>query len=868
MSLNKHMPIVFAAAAAAFSAAADLPSSWPVPTKEMKPWAYNWWMGSAVDEAGLMRQVYEMEKVGMGGMHVIPIYSVKDNPSDKTLLSDEWMKAFGDAVRIAGESGMGVDLTTGSGWCFGGPQLSAEDGSLMLEINSSRLGRGDVKVLWEGTDSAGSKLTLSVRPTGQKVKRSGPGGHGPMMNPLSPKAMSRFLEPFTKAFDAPGAPRPEHMYHDSYEYFNAGFSWELFDAFISRRGYDLKDHLAEMAGVGDQDTVARVKCDYRETLSDMMVDDVFSQWQRWCEARGIKTRNEAHGAPANWLDFYALADIPETEMFSCDKPRAQFPSVDAAFMNSGDRDVIVSKFASSAAHVKHAGAPVDPLVSSESCTWVCEHFCETPGVVKTFVDRLLLSGVNHMFYHGMCYSPADAKWPGWTFYATCQMNRFNPVWRDADIINRYITRVQSIAQTTAIDNDILVYWPLHDFWMDAAGFERQLTVHARDWLSEQPIGRVARALYDDGYSFDFISERQLFSLADSKATRYTTIVVPAAKYMKPQTFARLVNLAEKGGYAVLFVDGLPSDVPGFKDVESRRAELERMKADASSLVKSGSLEELMASAPVRREPFNKSAGLMYTRHAKDGVTYYFIANQYEDGGVKGSFRPSVPCASAKLMDPMSGIVVPLKVADGAFGLDLPIGHSVIVAVSAEPAQDPVRDCPYAGAPAATVALDGEWSRSAVVGGPEFPKSASGRLPLPWGGEDVFPESAFAGTMRYSTKVSLGADRGTFAALDLGKVRESARVFVNGKEVGSAIMAPWVVHFPSSFLREGENEIAVETTSTGANRLRWLDSAKPYEWQVFTDINMVDIHYKKPFDASKWKLHEAGLYGPVALRLYR
>lgn len=30
---------------------------WPAPTSEMKPWAYNWWMGSAVDEAGLRVQV-------------------------------------------------------------------------------------------------------------------------------------------------------------------------------------------------------------------------------------------------------------------------------------------------------------------------------------------------------------------------------------------------------------------------------------------------------------------------------------------------------------------------------------------------------------------------------------------------------------------------------------------------------------------------------------------------------------------------------------------------------------------------------------------------------------------------------------------
>ena len=37
---------------------------WPAPTSEMEPWAYNWWMGSAVDEAGLRVQVEEMSKVG------------------------------------------------------------------------------------------------------------------------------------------------------------------------------------------------------------------------------------------------------------------------------------------------------------------------------------------------------------------------------------------------------------------------------------------------------------------------------------------------------------------------------------------------------------------------------------------------------------------------------------------------------------------------------------------------------------------------------------------------------------------------------------------------------------------------------------
>ena len=844
--------------------------SWPEPTRDMKPWAYNWWMGSAVDEAGLRKQVETMAAAGMGGMHVIPIYSVKDSANDKALHTPEWMEAFKLAVKLAGEKNLGVDLTTGSGWCFGGPQLSKDEGSWTIEVNSKKLGdaKARCRVLWEGVGADGRKVVLSVRPTGQQVKRSGPGGHGPMMNPLSPTAMYSFLAPFTKTFDTPGMAKPEHMYHDSYEYYGAGWADELPAYFAKRRGYRLEDHYAELAGVGDPETVARVKADYRETMSELQIEEVFAKWQRWCEERGIATRNEAHGAISNWLDFYALADIPETEMFSCDKKKAVFPSVEAGFMNSGDRDIVVSKFASSAAHVKHAGAKVDPPVSSESATWVSEHFCETPGVVKTFVDRLLLSGVNHMFYHGMCYSPADEKFPGWTFYATCEMNRFNPLWRDADKLNAYFTRVQSIARTTAIDNDLLVYWPLQDYWHDAAGFEKQMSVHARDFLEGYTIGKVARSLWDDGYAFDFISEKQLFSLAGPVETRYRAIVVPGAKHMRPATLKRFFALAE-AGYKVLFVDGIPSTVPGLKDVAAGEAELAALAKRRPANVKAGHLGELLRESGARAEPFNKAAGLMYTRHAKDSRTYYFIANQYRNGGVKGAFRPNAPIASAWIMDPMSGKIRPAAVRDGAVELELAIGGSLILVADAEASAEPVAACPYKAEPVMTVALDGEWTRTAVDGGPEFPAAKTGKLPMPWGKTTAFPESAFSGTMRYEITVELAAVEGGFAELDLGKARESARVFVNGVEAGYAMMAPWRVRFPASLLKTGANAIAVETVSTGANHLKWLDAEKPYVWKKFTDINVVDINYAKGgLDASKWPQHEAGLYGPVTLKLYK
>ena len=87
--------------------------------------------------------------------------------------------------------------------------------------------------------------------------------------------------------------------------------------------------------------------------------------------------------------------------------------------------------------------------------------------------------------------------------------------------------------------------------------------------------------------------------------------------------------------------------------------------------------------------------------------------------------------------------------------------------------------------------------------------------------------------------------------------------MNGTYAGAAIMPPYRVKVPAELLKPGANELAVDVTSTGSNRLKWLDTAKPYEWKVFTDINMVDIDYKK-LDASVWEQQEYGLYGPVTL----
>ena len=569
--------------------------TWPEPTREMKPWVYNWWMGSAVDEAGLEHQSRELAEKCFGGFHVIPIYGANGYEAKwRSYLSPDWMEVFAMAKRIGARQGLGIDLTMGSGWCFGGPWLAKSEGCVKLV---------------KGTDGL-----LSPQPTGQMVKRAGPGGQGLMMNPFSPRSMEAFLKKF-EVFDKPGMALPEHFYHDSFEYYGAAWSDELPAVFKARRGYDLMEKWNVFSGMGEPDEVARVRCDYRETLDDLIVEEVFPKWVEWCHVRGVKTRNEAHGSPVNWLDFYALADIPETEMFGKD-----------------GRDILVSKFASSAAHVTSK-----PLVSAESCTWIAEHFTETLAEIKVFVDRLFLSGVNHMFYHGCCYSPVEAAWPGWCFYASLEMNPRNPVWRDVGTLNAYITRCQSIFQTCTPDNDLLVYWPIRDYWWDGEGCEKPMTVHETKWFYGQPIGKLARRLQSEGYAFDYVSDRMLQNAEKlGLRGRYAALAVPPCRHMPEKTKSAVAALS------------LP---------------------DASA---------------ARREPF-AAAGLMFTRFRKGADTVYFLVNQ-SGRTVSESLAPSCAPKSVWRMDPLTGEIEPLAVEGGKVALSLDEGHSCILWCSPEPAE--------------------------------------------------------------------------------------------------------------------------------------------------------------------------------------
>jgi glycosyl hydrolase family 106( putative alpha-L-rhamnosidase) len=859
-------------------------------------------MGSAVDSANLTRELKDLSRAGFGGVEVTAIYGVRGSePAYVPYLSPRWVALLSHTIRQAHQLGMGVDMPPGSGWRTGGPFVDSSDANASIQVTvdtvaagttwSAELSHrhieaivafsssGDIAAIargqpltpirWLAPNVAGRWLVYvaGTRLSGDNVKRPAPGGEGFAIDVFSRKATEDFFRVYGERLD--GLPKGAigAYFHDSFEYTGDG-TRGFFDEFRKRRGYDLARELPAFTGTGDRDRVARVKSDYRQTLDELLLENFLAPLASWSHSRGSVLRQQAHGSPGNLLDLYAAADIPETEIFG---PLA-----------GSDADALVNKFASSAAHITGKR-----LASAEAFTWLGEHFSTSLGEVKEAADQLFLTGINHLVYHGTAYSPRDVAWPGWEFYASMEFNSRNAFWRDLPTLNRYVARAQAVLQEGEPDNDVLLYWPIWDNWHDAAGRRLDFRVHDPTWLRARPIGDVAAMLWARGYGFDYISDRQLRDDVTLQAGElraggapYRAIVVPRTSHMPPMTLERLIALARDGA-TVIFVDSLPSDVPGLGQLDERRA---RLAADRASvplgaaidndlrvaalargrIVVGHDLAALLATAGVRRERLVDRAGLRVLRQRWAGRRQYFLT--YDGRDTVDEWLPLADKANAVLiMDPMTGRTGVAETRASAEGssevhLQLEPGASLFLrAFDVAPRGTP--RWRYRKAVGAARVLRGRWLVKFLEGGPALPAAFQADSVVPWSARGDSAANAFAGTARYTLRFDAPDQaRVPNYLLDLGRVAESARVRLNGKELGTLVARPFTLE--TGPLRARGNVLEIEVTNLSANRVRDLDR-RGVSWKIFHDINYVGLDYK-PFDASSWPVRVSGLVGPVTL----
>jgi hypothetical protein len=694
---------------------------------------------------------------------------------------------------------------------------------------------------------------------GKMVERAGPGGEGNVIDHFSRHALDNYLATFDKAFSSEDLGHLRAFFNDSYEVDDAkgAADWTpaLLDEFRKRRGYNLLDRLPALFGNDEPEQNERVLYDYRSTIGELLLENFTQPWADWAHAKKKIVRNQAHGAPANILDLYSAVDIPETEGV----------------------DPLRIKMATSAGHLSNK-----KLISSESATWLDEHFLSDLGDIKSNVDRYLLNGVNHVLYHGTSYSPAGEEWPGWLFYAAVHLNPRNPLWNDFAALNRYIARCQSILQQGTPYNDILLYYPFADL---ASSPGQEMVQHFDNPavnFKDTPFIDVANQLLTKGYSFDFVSDAQISTLksGDNRIitpgkVRYKTLVIADCKYMPIETLEKINALAESGAF-IIFTGGLPQSYAGVvTDGPERFDQLVKSISDSRHGIQFGNdLPTLLGDAQVHPESMIQN-GFSYVRRKLPGDrTIYLVINSDSTG--HDSWLPLNESADFVIVrDPMTStagrgeirekIMFNNQTAGSEVYVSLQPGESRILELTNNrPAMKPFVNWSSSDATAGTQLQT--WTLEFTSGGPVLPGPVNLELTASWTSLSQPELQNFSGTGVYKTSFKRPGDAEGWH-LSLGGVRESATIFLNGDSLATLISPPFNIIIDDKRILPSNN-LEIRVSNLMANRISDLDRRGVY-WKKFYNVNFPS---RKPenringlFNSAHWTTLPSGLSGPVVLK---
>ncbi len=908
---------------------------WPEQTNETAPWTRWWWHGSAVDEAGLTANLEALKEAGFGGVEITPIYDVKGY-EDKSIpfQSEEWMEMLEYTLKEAKRLGLGIDLANASGWPFGGPWIDAENACKNFQYQKYQLQGGEklnkkiefiqqpmVRAVGKKVDIANIKFPISNNTNlqelaldqvrfekplplqtlmayseegkaieltsyvdengvlnwktpegswtlyaifqgwhGKMVERAGTGGEGNVVDHFSEEATKAFLADFdinSKNIDLSDL---RAFFNDSYEvddaFGNANWTPLFFDEFEQRRGYDLKEFLPALVGDSDEKTNKRVLCDYRETISDLLLYRFTKVWADWAESHHSIIRNQSHGSPANILDLYDASHIPETEGI----------------------DPLRIKMASSVGNTSGK-----KLVSCEAATWLDEHFLSTLSAVKENADRYFANGVNHIVYHGTPYSPVDEKWPGWMFYAAVHFAPTNTWWNELKSINQYISNCQSFLQNSKPNNDILVYFPIYQTWM-----ERDLRElphfggHAIELTSE-----LGNNLLQKGFLFDYISDRQIQKLEfnngiiSSGGVSYKTIVIPNCDYIPLETLKKLFSLAESGA-TVIFENKIPAKVPGLKDFRKKESDLQQIVKELNwnkeknysvaqigkGKIRTGAnVVTMLSESKVQNEQLAE-LGLWFKRIERSEGTCYFISN-WSEKKVEQWITLNSAGKEAVWFNPSEqslGKATIRKKEDGNAQVYLQLKRGETLILQWYPTNVNLTNYPVWEETKVERGLDNEWEVDFEKGGPTLPVTYKTNKLTSW--TEVSDElQKFSGTASYKNSFSLPSGTKTNYMLDLGEVHESATVVLNGTDIGTLVGPEFRIILPDTLLRT-QNSLEIKVTNLMANRIIDMDK-NGINYKKFYNINFAahlreNVGADGNFTAANWEPLPSGLLGPVIL----
>lgn len=598
------------------------------------------------------------------------------------------------------------------------------------------------------------------------------------------------------------------------------WSEDFLARFRALRGYDLRPYLPFLVQPGwmsawaehysppyfnaqTGDLAARVREDYRQTVSDLIFDEFLEPWAEWNKAHGLASKFQAHGGAFDQIRAYGLADIPETE----------------DLVEGGD--LLFMRLARSAANLYGR-----PVVSAEALVWKDRPFDVTPHEMRKRLDLLFAGGVNGVNLHGMPYGYAQENWPGWHAFGPTPVNlgfstmltQSNPIWPAVGELAGYAARTQALLQSgesvvpvALFYGEIGYYVGIENAGDHARPLENGLLASGRDFdrINPHALG-LAR-----------VDKRRLISAGGHS---YDALVIPPVDAINAELAERIARFA-RAGLPVIFVDKAPGRSTGLYAAAARdkrvKAAIEDALSKGAVIVPSSALADALAARRVRANLVSAAGGedlAFVQRRAGDRLITFL----YNRSGADHQFDVILPANRAVTQwNAMNGEITPVAVrltaGSAAVMVSIPAGQgTLLVSDNRVPTTSIAAVAPTRSIPVGTEG----WHLRVEGYSLREPFAADlGRVALgDWRADARL--ARFAGAGRYGATFDLSpADlgSGTRFALSLGSVHDMAQVSVNGIAFDPVVSAPWRLDITSA-VRPGANTIAIEVRNVPQNAM--------------------------------------------------
>ena len=638
------------------------------------------------------------------------------------------------------------------------------------------------------------------------------------------------------------------FFTDSFE-LSSPWTWsdDFFNEFEKRRGYDLRPYLMltcvpgndsmfvkmrgaitppvyDIEGIGD-----RVRHDYQLTIADIFDDYFVAAMKKWGDDNGMLNRVQCYGHSMDNIKAFGRTHIPETEQLA------------------GNGVIDFMKLAGSAAMLYRK-----PLVTSETCVWMGHDYMTTPAKMKVAADRLFVSGVNQLIYHGMPYRHNGMAFPHfYPFHGAFGsfICRDNTLWSAIGKMNERIARGQYLMQSGPAVSDVAVYVQKLDY---VAGNEanEELTggvLPGYDRIAPVPNGfaapgapvceeklrgnrdfRMSHVLMEAGYDYFHINEECLLGaelymdeLVFGDA-RYRALIINGEEKISIEAAYKLSQLMVSG-FPVIFVDCIPGKVPGLLDYEEQEKQLAALFENIEAVP----MDAVPAALDGCGVPARIASDLTCLQHIRrrtgDNELWFVRSNDVRKHVAKITLRGA--SGGAVLLDTGSGDVTApaYEASDEGITIELPFaayGSWFILTGSDLPAATGGKALKLACAACSEgEEIDVSWhvtGKNALTGDAVCADIATGD----WA--DIDAMKGFSGEAVCTGTFTWNGDGA--CVIDLGLVGDTAEVTLNGMSLGSALTAPFAFD-ASGAIAKGENTIEVKVTNTLRNALVAADAFK-------------------------------------------